>query len=75
MDEFAARMGRFCRNAVQRGEINEMPVGVFWSVAFAPLYSLVQFHNAGQTVGGKPFKATDKILRETFNLVIKALKI
>lgn len=74
MDEFASRMGRFCKNAVQRNEINEMPLGVFWSVAFAPLYSLVRFHNEGRTVGGKPFKATDKIVWQTFNLVIKALK-
>jgi len=74
MDEFASRMGKFCRNAVQRGEINEMPVAVFWSVAFAPLYSLVRFHNEGRTVGGKPFKATDEILWQTFDLVIKALK-
>ncbi|MBX3253417.1 MAG: TetR/AcrR family transcriptional regulator [Chitinophagaceae bacterium] len=75
MDEFASRMGSFCRNAVQRGEIKEMPPAVFWSVAFAPLYTLIRFHNEGQTIGGKPFKATDTLLWQTFDLVIKALKI
>ncbi len=60
-------------NAVVRGEINPMPVEVYWSVAFAPLYNLIRFHNEGHSLAGKPFELTDTVLWATFDLVLKAL--
>ncbi|MFA6275836.1 MAG: TetR/AcrR family transcriptional regulator [Pedobacter sp.] len=74
MQKFKLVIGQFMDNVVKNGEINAMPLEVFWSVAYAPLYSLVRFDNEGQSVGGKPFKMTDGVLWQTFNLVIKALK-
>lgn len=65
---------RFMENALERGEIGEMPFEAYWSVAFAPLYSLIRFHNEGHSIGGMPFTMSDKILWATFDLVIKALK-
>lgn len=65
---------RFMNNALERGEIDEMPFEAYWSVAFAPLYSLIRFHNEGHSVGGRPFKISDTILWATFDLVVKALK-
>ncbi|MGY0036846.1 hypothetical protein [Pedobacter sp. NJ-S-72] len=47
---------------------------VFWSIAFAPLYSLVKFNNDGQSLGGRPFKMNDKMLWQAFDFVVKALK-
>jgi len=70
---FKENMGRFTQNAVHRGEINKMPPEVYWSVAFGPLYTLIRFHNEGSNIGGKPFAINEKILWQTFNLVIKAL--
>jgi len=67
-------MGRFFHNAISKGETVELPVGVYWSVAFAPLYSLIRFNSEGTSVGGKPFKLTDKQVWQTFDLVMKALK-
>lgn len=74
IDEFSNMMGRFFHNALSKGEIDEYPVGVFWSVAFAPLYSLIRFNSEGTSVGGKPFKITDKLVWQTFDLVMKAFK-
>lgn len=74
MEDFKQSMGRFAKNAVARGEIRELPIAVFWSVAFAPLYSLLRFHNEGKTIAGNPFQLTDKLLWQTFDMVIKALK-
>ena len=74
IDEFTNMMGRFFHNALSKGEVDEYPVGVFWSVAFAPLYSLIRFNSEGTSVGGKPFKLTDKLVWQTFELVMKALK-
>jgi TetR/AcrR family transcriptional repressor of multidrug resistance operon len=71
---FEVSISKFMHNALERGEINEMPLEVYWSVAYAPLYSLIRFHNEGQSISGKPFKISDEILWATFDLVIKALR-
>ncbi len=71
---FKENMGRFMKNALERGEVDAMPLEVYWSVAFAPLYNLVRFHNEGRSIGGKKFVLNDKILWQTFDYVLKALK-
>lgn len=71
---FKEPLGRFIHNAIERGEIDEMPFETYWSIAFAPLYNLIRFHNEGQSLGGKPFKLTDEVLWRTFDLVLKAFK-
>jgi TetR/AcrR family transcriptional repressor of multidrug resistance operon len=37
IETFKSTLGRFMHNAVQRGEIDAMPLETYWSVAFAPL--------------------------------------
>lgn len=71
---FKESMGKFIRNAVERGELAKMPLEVFWSVAYAPLYNLVRFHHEGKSMGGKPFQVNEKMIWQTFDLVLKALK-
>lgn len=73
MGNLETTLGKFMRNAVTRGEVKAMPLEVYWSIAFAPLYSLIRFHHEGQSIGGRPFRITDTILWETFDLVLKAL--
>jgi AcrR family transcriptional regulator len=65
---------RFVQNAINRGEIEDLPLEVYWAIAFAPLYTLITFHHKGQDPAGKPFKMNDKLLWKTFDLVVKALK-
>ncbi|GAB3904860.1 TetR/AcrR family transcriptional regulator [Mucilaginibacter boryungensis] len=74
LKKFKSIVGRFMENVVARGEIDEMPFEVYWSIAFSPLYALIKFHMEGTSVGGKPFTMTDEILWKTFDLVVKALK-
>lgn len=74
MQNFKEAMGKFMHNAVKREEINAMPLEVYWSMAFAPLYNLIRFHNEGRSIGGRPFVLNNKIIWQTFDLVIKALK-
>jgi len=64
----------FMQNAVDRGEIDNLPLEVYWAIAFAPLYTLITFHHKGQSPAGKPFKMNEKLLWKTFDLVVKALK-
>ena len=67
-------MRQFVKNAIGRGELSPMPIEVFWSVAYAPLYNLIRFHNEGQSIGGKPFVLSDETMNQTLELVLKALK-
>lgn len=72
--DFKKAMGMFMKNVIQRGEIEPLPLEVFWSVAFAPMYNLIRFHNEGRSIGGRPFTLTDAILWQTFDKVLKGLK-
>lgn len=74
LKEFKTVVGQFMHNIIDRGEIEKMPFEVYWSIAFAPLYNLIRFHNEGKSMGGRPFKLTNEILWQTFDLALKALK-
>jgi len=67
-------VSRFVQNAIDRNEINNIPLEVYWAIAFAPLYTLINFHHKKQGPAGLPFKMNDKLLWQTFDLVVKALK-
>ncbi|MEZ4904516.1 MAG: TetR/AcrR family transcriptional regulator [Spirosomataceae bacterium] len=73
-DNFAEIMGKFVKKAIQNGELSPMPIEVYWSIAFAPLYNLIRFHNEGRSMGGKPFIFSEDIMNQTLALVLKALK-
>jgi AcrR family transcriptional regulator len=74
VSEFKEKMTIFGKNAIERGELKPMPVEVFWSVAFAPLYNLIRFDSDGKSIGGAPFALSEEIMWQTFDLVLKALK-
>jgi AcrR family transcriptional regulator len=72
---FVEVMRAFVANAIRRGELGRMPVEVYWSIAFAPLYQLVKFHIHGQGLPGTGrFVLDEKILKQTLSLVLKALR-
>lgn len=67
-------LGGFMKNVYHRGEIDEMPFEVYWSLAFAPLYSLLRFHVEGQSLGGRSFRLEKEYIEAAFDHVVKALK-
>ena len=71
---FLDAMHRFVDKAIENKELVKMPSEVYWSVAFAPLLNLVQWHKAGRSIGGQPFHLTDEMLQQTLALVLKALR-
>lgn len=73
MSPFKAAMTQFMNNAVEHGEIDAMPLEVFWSVAYGPLYTLLRFSTEGRSLAGKKFTMNEEILWQTFDLVLKAL--
>ncbi|WP_426479310.1 TetR/AcrR family transcriptional regulator [Chryseobacterium sp. CBSDS_008] len=72
---FRKTMNDFVKTAVKRKEIPDLPVEVFWTVAYGPFYMLVKFHLDQATMAGKPFSLTVENLRQTFELVVKALRV
>jgi len=73
-ERFSQMMHRFIHKAIENGELVRMPVEVYWSVAYAPLYNLVRWDKAGMNMAGQPFTLTDEILEQTLSLVLKALR-
>jgi AcrR family transcriptional regulator len=72
---FVNSMRTFVMNAIKRKELIRVPVEVYWSVAFAPLYNLVKYHMHGVGLPGTgTFVLNEKILTQTLDLVLKALK-
>jgi AcrR family transcriptional regulator len=72
---FVDVMCAFVNNAIARGELARMPVEIYWSIAFAPLYQLVKFHIQGHGLtGSADFVFDEKLLTQTLALVLKALK-
>lgn len=73
-DNFKKIMNDFVSNAINKNELIEVPIEVYWSVAFAPLYNLVKFQKTGMSVGGNKFVFSEEIMMKTLDLVLKALK-
>lgn len=71
---FKLAMRQFFANAIARNEVRNLPVEVYWSLAYAPFYSLIKFHLGGNAFGKQNFELTETKMREAFELVIKALK-
>ncbi|MDB5050848.1 MAG: regulatory protein TetR [Fibrobacteres bacterium] len=72
---FIDTMRTFVKGAIKRNEIIRVPVEVYWSVAFAPLYQLLKFHKHGKGMPGtESFSLDDKTMMLTLELVTKALK-
>lgn len=71
---FISIQGEFVHNAIKRKELVKLPMEVYWSVAYAPLYQLVKMHMTGRGLAGRDFKLDDKMMEQTLQLVLKALK-
>lgn len=73
LHKFKELLDAFSKNAIRNNEVVELPLDVFWSIAYGPLYTLLNFHREGKSLGGRPFKLTEEIMKQAFDSVIKAL--
>jgi TetR/AcrR family transcriptional repressor of multidrug resistance operon len=74
LNEFTEAVTLFMKNVIARGEMVDVPAEVYWSIALAPLYSLINFHHKKRGLKGRAFEVNETILWTTFDRVIKALK-
>jgi len=72
--EFKEVMGQFVRNAVINKELVQVSIETYWTIAFAPLYNLLRFHQEGKSMGNRDFTFNEEVMNETLELVLKALK-
>ncbi|RKR11571.1 TetR family transcriptional regulator [Flavobacterium sp. 90] len=72
--DFRKIMSEFIDNGLRKKEIVPMTFEAFWSVAYGPLYTLLNMHTEGKSMGGKPFKLTREIMKEAFKSTVKGLK-
>lgn len=72
-DRFRPVMEKFIRKAVQNRELMELPLEVYWAIAYGPIYSLIRFHQDGISKGNRPFTFSRKIMDQTLERVLKAL--
>ncbi len=74
LSKFKENMGRFISNVVMRGEMDDLPIDVYWSIAFGPLYTLMRFHQQGRSITGASFQISEELVWTTFKLALKALR-
>jgi len=73
--QFREQMREFVRRAIERKQLVSVPVEVYWSIAFAPLYQLAKFHIHGKNMSGTgKFVLDEAALETTLRLVVKSLK-
>ena len=72
---FLDAMSTFVYTAIERKELIPLPVEIYWSIAFAPLYQLVKFHISKTSMPGRaPFVFNEERIDQALSLVLKALK-
>jgi len=72
--DFRMIMKQFIDKSLHNNELTCMSFEVFWAIAYGPLYTLLNFHTEGKSMGGKPFSLTNIMMKEAFDATIKALK-
>jgi TetR/AcrR family transcriptional repressor of multidrug resistance operon len=71
---FKENMQQFVANAVRNQELRPMPTEVYWSMAYAPFYSLVRCKYQGKSMLSDCFELSEDVIRQTFEMVIRALR-
>ena len=74
IETFKPDLGRFVENAVKRGELAKMPFELYWAIGFAPLYSLIEFHVAGDSYAIDQFSIKAELIEEAVKRIATALK-
>jgi len=71
---FREAMNSFLANAIENNQVIQLPVEIFWAIAYGAFYVLVKFHLEQSTMAGTKFNLTESKLRQTFEIVMKSLK-
>lgn len=64
----------FLAQAIKNGELAKIPTELYWSIAFSPLYKLIEFQVTSEKSVSKPFKITPSMIKKTVNRISLSLK-
>ena len=67
-------LGGFIENAIERGELAEIPFELYWAIGFAPLYLLIEFHIAKSSFANDIFSISEEIIEEAVKRICRALR-
>lgn len=70
---FRPIMKKFSENAIANKQLHFISFESYWSVAFGPLYTLLEFEDKGRSVGNRSYKFSKKTMYQTLELVLRAL--
>lgn len=73
-DAFKESMGRFVKNAVEKGEMKKIDPELFWCMAYGSFYSLLKFHFQQKSMMNRHYKLTDENLKQLLDMVVAGLK-
>lgn len=73
-EAFRKEMQKFVKKAIAEKQLRPLPLEVYWSLAFGPLYALIRFHFEKKSVGNRSFRISDEHIDQTLPLVLAALK-
>jgi AcrR family transcriptional regulator len=71
--KFTNTMGQFYERAIKNKQLIRFPLEVYWSLAYAPLFQLLKFHQQNKSFTGKKFLLTEKKLNQAFSRVLISL--
>ncbi|MEP6796476.1 MAG: TetR/AcrR family transcriptional regulator [Saprospiraceae bacterium] len=71
---FKEAMKSFVMNAILRDEMARIEPETFWSIAYGPFYSLLNFHLLGKSMMSDQYSVTDEKMKRLLKLVLKALR-
>lgn len=72
--KFTSTMELFYKRAIENKELIQLPLEIYWSLAYAPLFQLLKFHSQNKSVTGKKFVLTEKKIDQAFSRVLLSLK-
>lgn len=71
---FKEAMKTFVMNAILRDEMARIEPETFWSIAYGPFYSLLNFHLMGKSMMNDHYEVTDEKMKRLLKLVLKSLR-
>lgn len=73
-DGYGKLMQAFYKNAVRNKEVAKLPLEIYWTIAYAPLYQLIKFHLQKSKHPAPNITMTETKLLAALKLVLKALQ-
>ncbi len=73
IEAIGPKLDPFIKKCRKRGELAEMPFELYWAIAFAPLYQLMEFHISNRSYANAKFRITPALIKKAVGRIVKSL--